>query len=401
MTSPVPELLIISGGSEVVGLSLARAASFAAIPYAVFSLVPNSLLRKARGCTALVDLSSSLDDWMGLRDGFLQSLSGLGRASSCLAILPTEDGSLRLLNECRDDVLDWGEFPRARTLRMGGVDKAEVVEFANNKGVSQAMVPTRVLQDPDEATSAFEEFGLDAIFKPALKPLSMDLSVIGGHGAKVVTRSTAEQGPESIINALRKAWPISQRWVAQPRMRIGPSLERSVCAVRGSSVRACQVVERAKYPRIGGTAYWVTTEQRTDLVPSAAQLLEALDVVGVCELSYLPNESGEGQMIELNPRPWLQIGLVEQAGFPIVMEAVGALRGEVGETGSPRVSTKDWLQPERMLQALLSGESSLREFSHMAVLALKKSTVLGGYERSFSGLRRKRLLRSLRKLLCK
>lgn len=400
MTPSKPELVIVSGGSELAGLAVAGAAHEAAISYAVFSLVPHSVLRDVPGCIRYVDLSTLRGDWERLRDGFLRALASCGQTTSTpLAVLPTEDGSLRLLNECRDEVLEYGEFPRARALRMGGVDKAEVVELTARRGIESVLAPSRILDDPSQAIEVMNELGEDTVFKPALKPLDMDLSGIGGHGLKVVTRCGEAENCDNVAERLRKAWPLSRRWIAQPRLRTGAGLERSVCAVRGAGVRACQVIEQAKYPRLGGTAYWVSTEQRMDLVPSAMELMEALDVVGLCELSYLPNAEGQGQMIEFNPRPWLQVGLVEYAGFPIIADTVGALRGESCTPSFRGVDTCDWLQLERMAMALARGQSTLGEFGHMVSVAFRRSTTIGGYGSGLPKARRRLVLRGIRKML--
>lgn len=399
MSLATPELLIISGGSEISGLAVAEAAHAAAIPYAVFSLSPDSMLQDVPGCVACTDLSSMIGDWRTLRDEFLLALAGLQRSgSSRLAILPTEDGGLRLLNECRDEVMEYGEFPRARALRMGGVDKAEVVERIERQGLSDGMATSKVLVDPSSAISAMGEFGVNAIFKPALKPLDMDLSGMGGRGVKVVTQRDERESADSVLKRLRDAWPLSQRWIAQPRLLVGAGLERSVCAVRGDVIHACQVVERAKYPCMGGTAYWVSTDLRRDLVPSAASLLETLDVVGMCELSYLPDTSGNSHMIEFNPRPWLQLGLIERAGFPIVVESIAALRDMGSILASAHAAHCDWLQPERMLLALLARQCSLREFGRMSKLLFHQTTTVAGYGSAFPNARARLAVRALRKV---
>ncbi|MGM9516608.1 hypothetical protein ACS5PK_20340 [Roseateles sp. DB2] len=396
-----PEAVIISSGSEVVSLAVAEATQRAGLPYAVIALVPQSVLRGAPGCTALVDLSGERGDWQRLRSSFLKALAQVWQtARRPLAIFPTEDGSLRLINECRDDVLAYGEFSRSRALRMGGVDKAEVVEQVNRAGLSRGIARSLVLEQPEDALSAFDALGIDAVIKPALKPLDMDLSGMGGHGIKVITRQDASEEPRQIVQRLATAWPLSQRWIAQPRLKVGPGLERSVCASRGASrIQACQVQEQAKYPRMGGTAFWVSMDRRRDLIPAATELMQTLDVVGLCELSYLPDADGQGQMIEFNPRPWLQLGLVEHAGFPIVAAAAAALRhvpqGEVRQDWHEA----DWLQPERMMLALLAGELSPLALIGAGCVMFKSSTTLGGYGSRIPRARSRLARRSLRKLL--
>jgi predicted ATP-grasp superfamily ATP-dependent carboligase len=400
MTSQLPQVVIVSGGSEVVGLALADAANRSAIPYAVISLVPRSLLRKAPGCVAWVDLHPHLGSQRGLRDKFMDALSKLSKkAGQRLAILPTEDGSLRLLNEDRDEVLPFGEFSRARSLRMGGVDKAEVVALAERLKITEGLVPSMVLHEPDDALSALHAYGQDAVFKPALKPLDMDLSAMGAGGLKVVSVSHVHESPEQLLARLRKAWHMSERWIAQPRLKVGENLERSVCAVRNGAVRACQVVERAKHPRMGGTAYWVSTEQRRDLIPVATRLLDALDVLGICEMSYLPDAKGVSQLIEFNPRPWLQVDLVERAGFQIVSETIAALAGHRVNSQALQIARCDWLQPERAVLAALSGQLPFRQLKSMLSPSVVRSTVFAGYSTAVPGARGQFLSRLVRKLV--
>lgn len=403
MSTQAPaELVILSGGSEIVGLALAAAAQHAGIPYAVMALGPRSVLRDAPGCVALIELASLFGDWPALRDGFLRALARLARpAGGPLVILPTEDGSLRLLNECRDHVLEYGEFPRARGLRMGGVDKAEVAEMAALTGVEDCMAPSRILTQVGDAVAAFECFDGDAIFKPALKPIDMDLAGMGALGEKVVARRTPDESEESVMRRLQCAWPLSERWIAQPRLRVGAGVERSVCAVRASPgvVQAGQVVEQGKYPRMGGTAYWVATEPGRDLVPGATRLLEALDVVGVCELSYLPDAAGVSRMIELNPRPWLQIGLLERAGFPVVVATVAALQGRTAAASPVSIAPQEWIQMERALLAAGSGGMGLRQLGRFLASVGRAETSIAGYGSGLPGVRRKLLMKMLRRLL--
>lgn len=400
MNARAPEAVIISSGSEVVSLAVADAAHRAAIPYVVIALVPHSVLRGAPGCTSLVDLSAERGDWDRLRSRFLEALAQVWQAGRRpLALFPTEDGSLRLINECRDDVLAYGEFSRARALRMGGVDKAEVVDCVNRAGLSQGIARSLVLEQPQDAEAALQSLGLDAVIKPALKPLDMDLSGLGGHGIKVVTRQGAEE-PSQLVQRLAAAWPLSERWIAQPRLQVGPGLERSVCAVRSAQqFQACQVQEQAKYPSMGGTAYWVSMDPRQDLVAPAAQLMQTLDVIGMSELSFLPDAQGEGQMIEFNPRPWLQLSLVEQAGFPIVACAAAALRQQPPLEIPGSLGDADWMQAERMALAFLSRELSLPSLLRAGRALLRPSTTLGGYGSRVPHARRRLALRSLRKLL--
>jgi hypothetical protein len=391
------KLVIISGGSEVISLALAKAALTASISYSVCSLVPNSILKNIPGCVDFVELHPFINDWSSLRNEFLCALKKFSKNADVLTMLPTEDGSLRLLNECREDVLVFGEFPRARNLIMGGIDKAEVIEFSAIAGIEHVLAPGKVIYNFNEASSVFDEYGADAIFKPALKPLDMDLSIMGPEGVKLITQTDSHDSASAIVRRLQKSWHLSERWIAQPRLQVGSNLERSVCAVRGNVIHACQVIERAKYPPIGGTAYWVSTQKETDLVEKASILMKALDVVGICELSYLPDNQGAGHLIELNPRPWLQVGLLERAGFNILRETICVLQNQLISDGQPVIDEYDWIQPERMLQSFLKGEISMKNAIRILPVLFEKTTTLGGYDNFTPGIRKKMLKRSLKK----
>ncbi|WP_221899305.1 hypothetical protein [Xanthomonas sp. SI] len=397
----MPELLIISGGSEIVGLALAEAAHIAGRNYAVFSLVPHSLLKNAPGCIDFMDLSPLLEDWNALQDGFLKALMhATALAGEKLPIFPTEDGGLRLLNECRDDVLRYGEFSRARALKMGGLDKAELVEFSLKHCASDYLATSIVLDGPEQAILALEKLGPDAIFKPALKPIHMDLSPLGGGGTKVVTRQDHKENASSIVNRLTRAWSVSERWIAQPRLVTGSSQERSVCAVRDTNgyVHANQVVEKAKHPAMGGTAYWVSTEETTDLLSPASNLMEALEIVGICELAHLPDGSGKPHMIELNTRPWLQIGLIESAGVPILDKAILALRGKSLPKESTSAKNHQWVQIERFLMALITGSCPPALALQILGSLTKASTTIAGFGTSSPGIKQRLIRGHLRRI---
>lgn len=397
------ELIIITGGSEVTSLAIANAAMKAGIPYAVFSLVKDSLLRKSPNCVAWLDLHPFISNHLKLREKFLYGLDTITISQKTkVAILPTEDGGLRILNEFRDDVLLNAEFSRARHLRMGGIDKAEAAEAIINAGGIEGIAPTLILNNPNEAIDAFHTLGRNCIFKPALKPLDMDLSGLGPRGIKVITQKHHHESPDDVIKRLEKAWSTSQRWVAQPRLLTGANLERSVCTVRGNDhINACQVIERAKFPKIGGTALWVATERKKDLIPSATRLLQAMDVIGICELSYLPDASGSAHMIEFNTRPWLQTELIQSHCFPIITDTIATLRGQTPPPAPLSINymNGDWIQIERAALAAAALQMNPTQFIKLSFQSIKRSTIIAGYSNTPPCTRVQMAKRSLKKAI--
>ncbi|MGE8493375.1 hypothetical protein [Comamonas sp.] len=393
-------IVIVSGGSEITSLAVAEAAESSHIKYAVIATRKNSLFTRHRGCVYFKDISSHLECWSRLSDVFIEEIDKIRlRFSAELVIFPTEDGSLRLLNELSEEVLKRAKFSRARALKMGGVDKAEVIEQLEILKLSNRDLDARIINSPSEAIDVFKTFGNDAIFKPALKPLNMDLSGLGGQGVKVVTQNSSNEDNKSVARRLEQAWSLSERWIAQPRLKAGPRMERSVCLANGRHTRACQVTEELKYPNMGGTALWVKTEKLKNLIPQATAITRALDCVGICEVSFLPDEHDQYRLVELNPRPWLQIGLVEFAGFDILSSSIAALLNRGESHQEVQVDIKDWLHLERLFISILSGGVSASAALSLGKKILSCNTTIAGYSSSFPKMKSRILERNFRKLL--
>ena len=395
--------VVLSGGAEIVGAAVAEALERARIPYAVIGLTPGSILRRARGAVSFADLSGLAGDPGALRDRLLDCLAGLhAKAQAPIAAFATEDGGLRCLNEFADDVRRFAEFPRARALRLGGLDKAELFSFLATSSARHYMPATEIISDLADAGQVLDRLGDEAIFKPALKPWDMELR--GMAGAKVVTRKDATETRPELLRRLAAAWPLSQKWVVQSRLRPYAEGERGVWSVRGQhDFMPIQFVERWKYPAQGGTGCLVETQHGEDLLPAAASILEALDYIGLSELPFLQDEQGLPRMLEINARAWLQEALAEKSGLPMVRASVELLTGQVPTPFdvTPRPTT--WINLERAWMAALTGEAGargpairtlLREMRRHPEWAIYSSTVRGVrplWMRRLAGLGWKRL----------
>lgn len=395
-------VVILNAGSGIVGLALAEAAVRADFCYVVFSLSSSDFLRGMPGNLAYFDFSNSLNNLPKLKNDIIKNLSKLNSDFGFrIPILPTDDGSLRLLNEWKDDILKYSEFSRAKNLKMGGVDKSEVIELANTLNIDKLSRNNKIIYSIDDVDDVFDKFGDDAIFKPALKPLAMDLSAMGSNGIKIIRKDGNNESIRNFKNRFNLAWSLSEKWIAQPRFQIGRGLEKSVCSVRrDDSFFSCQVRELAKHPKIGGTAIWVKTTNEIDLTEETHQLLTALDVIGVSEASYLPDNNGNYQLVEINTRPWLQIGLVEFSGFTIVHKTINSLMDEFIEFNKfSSLEEKYWVHLERSALAFLSRQLSFFDFFQLINSTLHKNTIIAGYSSFFPSVKQKLIKQSIRKLL--
>lgn len=346
-TNERPWAVIMAGGLEIPAVALARAFTRHGIPWAVIGLRQRSLLRRLPGCLAFADFSG-ITDTGALHAALLQTLTRWRtRSPGPLACFATEDRGLRCLNTWRDDVLPLAVFARARALRMGGLDKAELFTALADEPASAR---TRVLADPSEADAALDVLGEHTVFKPALKPWDMDLSALG-NGAKVVTRKEGESRL-ALCRRLQAAWPVSTHWVAQPRLREYANGEHGAwVAGAPGDYEGIGFIERLKHPRRGGTGCWVEAGGDPALVAPAQRVLTAIDFTGLAEVPFLLDDGGVPRLLELNARAWLQVGLADRAGLPAAAIAYRSLTG-VSVPAAVRATPASWINVERALLAL-------------------------------------------------
>jgi hypothetical protein len=293
-------------------------------------------------------------------DSLLHILKGWGVAnSSHCSIFPTEDGGLRLLFEQYRRIDSAAALGRAHTLEMGGLDKAELFECLQRSGCADLIAPTTAAESPREALQAVDSIGGECVVKPALKPLSMQLA--GMPGKAFVTNQFRRR--DEFEMALAASWGISARWVVQPLLKTPTFGEAVFWGVRDrqGGLAGMTAVEHWKQPRSGGTGCWVATANSliNQLRPRAQRILEAIKYVGMCELPFLIDNSGAWRLLEMNPRPWLQVGLAAAAGAPLAAMTCRVLQGGSVEAILPRDGV-NWVNPERMLIAAWSGEQGSR-----------------------------------------
>lgn len=400
MSSDKPYIVILTGGMEIVSVSIAEELEGNSLIYAVISLLPKTLLDKAKGCHKIFYIHKEKESIDKLRTKLLNILFELHKqAGRKLILLATEDGGLRYLHELSEDILRYAEFPRARALGYGGLDKAELFEYLKKTPASKWLPETLILNDFEEAEGALLKLGQNAIFKPALKPMDMHLSSMGS--AKVVSISNSESVSELLVR-LKKAWPLSTRWVAQERLITGAGGESGAWVVRGDNEsNTVQFSERWKYPKIGGTGCWVETQSGDQFTNAAAEILSAIDYIGLAELPFLQAEDGSYRLIEINTRAWLQVGLAEKSGLQPILRTINACSDElkISETNK-KTNYREWINFERAALAAISGEvgSRLNALGTLLKITLRKP-VIAIYGTSVKGVKARWISRVFKKIL--
>lgn len=351
--------VILSGGSETVTVAVAEALLARDIPLIVISLGKPSLLAGIRPDVHCHIVPWPPDNMEAGAESLIRILEQVGAGQPCpWPAFGTEDGGLRLLMEGRSRLSGLLAIPGAESLRTGGLDKAELFSFLQANGATDYLPPTLILSDPAEAASALEQLGADAVFKPALKPFSMNLSRLG---SKVITAYPGEPR-NHIIRRLAEAWPISHNWIAQQRLRTSDKGEAVWWGFRSNfgNTFGLTASEIWKQPRIGGSGCWVEVMPNPQLHYAAQQILSALNFRGALEIPFLMDEKGNWKLLEMNPRPWLQVGLAEKAGYPVTLATYLDMLNETLKVEPHPTPITSWVNPERLLLAAASGNYGCR-----------------------------------------
>lgn len=388
--------ILISGGSEIVAASLAEEFSLNGVPYSVISLGKRSILEGQRSCLSHMVLPWPPDDPEETARRLRRILEGICELhGSPLPVFATEDGGLRLLLEFLPIFEDLVEIGRCRNLKMGGLDKCELFEFLRGKGYDDNLAPWVRADSPSEAAEAKRSLGGDIIAKPALKPYSMEL---GLRGAKLFHSPSGES--QSAFEArVSKSWHLCHSWMIQQRLIRSAEGEELIHCMRGprGGLLVTRGAERVKYPVFGGTACVVET-----LAPSvhddiAGRIAEDTGLIGLAELPFLLDAEGRFRLIEMNPRPWLQVLLPFRAGLAMGCESYRALIGEEPATASTTTTGHIWVNAERLLLAAVGRNRSVR--IHDVLGYLKNADCIAMYGSRLPGLRNRWIMRMLIRLL--
>lgn len=384
---------VLSGGSEINACALVEELDEAGFTPAIIALRKDSILRTLARKHSFTVLSWPPDDPASCVLTLVEHLKSLGATiERPIPIFATEDGGLRLLLEMRESIEPWGVVGGAQALRMGGLDKAELFTALEQMGCGEIIAPSRVANCVDDALQQVEQFEGDAVIKPSLKPHSMHLR---GMPAKAfLSRHYASK--EELRAALNHAWPVAREWIIQRRLLNPPGGEIVIWSVRDRQGRTYSMLahEVWKQPRAGGTGCWVHATGKPSLLAERAHtLLETLGFVGLCEIPFLLDQHGQWRMIELNPRPWLQVGLPYRCGVPMATAAARVLWGEpLPQLPQPRPG--DWVNLERLLLAAFSGEQGPRTKALLtAWQAWRRSSAVAVYDSRLPGVRRRWLQR--------
>lgn len=391
--------VILSGGSEVVSIALVEALAAERVEVIVFGLGIDTLLHGLPMVRRAVRL-----EWpptARVVDEIVSELRSQGAtAAGTFPVFPTEDGGLRLLAEHRARLSEYLTMPGALALASLGADKAELFELLDGSRLRSHLAPTVGLDEPGAIGAAARELGQDLIVKPAVKPYSVVLGT--GRGAAKLLAKTPDEPLDAFIRRAEAVWADAPRWIAQARLPAGTPSERSFCGARFSTGDVAGVTVRNlwKHPAMGGSSCWVETVREPDIEALAREILNEVHQIGPVEVEFILDGNGHWRLIELNPRPWLQIALNEAARAPVVYPSYRDLLGAPAASArqAPLTGTS-WLHGERLAVAVASKavRSPLSAIAR-AARAFLRADHIAVYSSALPKVRRRWILRMLNRL---
>jgi len=307
---PLPERLVVLG-STLTALAVVRAARALALPTILVDV------RRAIAFDSRLPLQKYLVS--GDDDGAVLARLAQARAGARTALIADSDAWLRFVVRQRaalDALFEEVLHPDSAAIETC-LDKTRFLRWCAEHGFA---APRQYVLQPDGSLQPAPTFPL--LLRPE--------TTRHGSGIKVPKAVEATQ-PESLA-----------RWIAvYQREGVTPSIAQSLLRPRirqysiglvrnRSGVVRSVVAEKVRsLPEqcAGGT--YVVLSRQDDALALAVRAIEALDYHGIAEVEILRDDaSGECFLIEINARPWVQLGLAEKAGLNLLAFALGVYHGE-------------------------------------------------------------------------
>lgn len=368
MKTPV---IILSGGLEVISAAVAEELINEEIPFAILSQVKNSIIKNCQH-QHYEEVAWPPADNKKAVEQILKTAELMGGESNFkIPVIATEDGGMRFLMENKERLASKIVFGHAQKLIYGGLDKVELFDYLI-KNTSSKIVPISVsVSSPEDALTAFRKINKNCIIKPSIKPISMDMAGMKGKAIELQLHND----DNSIVEKLKSYWMVSECWIVQEKLETPVSGEYDIWFSRNKlgEIIALAATERWKQPRVGGTGCWVESlgPVKPELLDEVKSILEAIDFVGSGEIPFLMDSSGGYKMIELNCRPWLQVGLGKIAGVNFVAGLYSALTQQAMPVSQP-LAGKIWVNLERAIISSLTNDYASKAKAFATLLKILK-----------------------------
>jgi predicted ATP-grasp superfamily ATP-dependent carboligase len=356
----LPPIAILAAGSNITTLGLARCFAGTGVDvYAVDTDGGAGFLKRSK----YIDRVIALGPRISATEAFVEELCAAGkelkeRDRRRVLLFPSEDTGLRV---CADH---W-ERLKEYFLLLGDPGERDPARFLDKGRFFQALpgeapyVPrTMYFADIASLEASRDDLPYPAVVKPARKDIGMSFQ------KKLGAKLLVVKSPGDLSGKVRALFP-REGVVVQECIEHNEGDE--VCwwgyRSRHGELAGMTAREMRKYPHPGGTATFMRSERVPQLHEYAREILDRIGFWGLCEMPFLPaGPAGQYKVLELNPRAWLQIGLMHRSGLNAPLLAYRDAMGV--EVPVPEPGVREgviWMSPEYdLLRALCSGRPARR-----------------------------------------
>ncbi len=278
----------------------------------------------------------------GANDEFLlQQLEGVASRESA-ALIADSDGWLRFIVRCRPELEAMFTsilHPSSRSIELC-LDKSLFLDWCMDNGFA---APRRY--GLEAATGLLPSPEHPFLLRPEITRHELGKSV--PKAIEVKSRTELDRWLEQFAAA--GVTPSIAQSLLRPSIRqysVGLARDRT------GRIRSMVAEKLRSFPEqcAGGT--YVTLSAQDDVLSLATHAIEALDYFGIAEVEILRDDNtGEHFLIEINARPWVQLGLAQKAG----LDFLGFMLGRADAQRVPvRPRSLRWLNFEADAYACLS-----------------------------------------------
>ncbi len=361
MTQTKKPIYLLSGGSEISALAIFEFLCKHDFPVFIISRNQSSLFSKTLNSEHLIIL-----DWVNASVDVTRNLINhrhVNVTCELPLLVPTEDSSLDFMMCMKDHLQEHFEYPFNSCLTKSGYDKAEFFEYLMQQPDLKGILPeTYIAHSVEECLSYFTKAGKSLVIKPATKPRSMEF---GGMPSKVLFIEK-ETTSSSLIELLEEHWHLSSKWLIQEACFNKDDREYMWAGTITSQGEIAEftAVELAKYPAIGGTSCLVMSKRLPEISELAKCVTKAIRFEGICEISFRKNAAGDYKIIELNPRPWLQVGLSDASQSGLLEYLLLTGHRKIDYMFLENVL---WISIERIILGIIKGQRGIISESISAI----------------------------------
>jgi D-aspartate ligase len=345
-------VIVIEG--HVQGLSNTRELGKRGIPVWVID-TGNCVAKYSRYCQKFVQCPAFNSD--ALAD-FLIDLAKTNNLEGWM-LLPSNDHAVYTISRNHHRLSNYFKLITGKTEQLDLIyDKVNLLELALKAKVDFPFYQSK---------SSLEELDLNAFEYPVITKGRVGLDFHKKLKTKVIISTSALELKKNLIDLSTK-FPIEKTFTQNiiPFDKGNKTISVGCFASEGELVTCWMGVKKREHPLTFGTATLAESIYNKELVEPTKNILKALNYSGICEIEFLFDPRDKTyNLIEINARTWLWVGLAAECGVPLVWLAYQKANGLKMEIPNHYEKNVVWFNPFTnivfTLKGLLNGKVKWQE----------------------------------------